>query len=183
MLGQRAQSVGRYPVEVGGDVRGEQDGERQVPQSAGHERQHLRGLRIASVDVVHGGEQRPVPGGGGEQTEHRHRQGQLPVGRAALPAQCAPQQLALLAGERGGPVEHRVDQTLQAGVRQGGLLGEPAAGEHCAATLGVPMGVAEKRRPARSGLSAQQQGTAGVGHAVEQAPDSPALVVPATQHG
>ncbi len=182
VLGQRPQSVRRYPVEVGGDVRGEQDGERQVPQSAGDERQHLRGLRVTSVDVVHGGEQRPLPGGGGEQPEHRHRQRQLPVGRAALPGQRAPQQLALLGGQGGGPVEHRVDQTLQAGVRQRGLLSEPRAGEHGAA-LGVPMGVADQRRPTRSGLSAQQQGTVGVGHAVEQAPDSPALVVPATQHG
>ncbi|MCF0096402.1 hypothetical protein B0E54_05267 [Micromonospora sp. MH99] len=172
----------RDAVDGGGDVRGEQDGRRQVPEPAGDERQHLRGLRVTPVDVVHCGEQRALPGGRGEQTEDGHRQGQPALGRAALAVQRPAQQVPARLGQGGGPVEHRIEQALQAGVRQRGLLGQPGPGENCA-VLRVPVGVGEQRRPARARLAVQQQSPAAAGHAVEQSPDGPALVVPAAQHG
>ncbi|GAB3933149.1 hypothetical protein GCM10027614_03550 [Micromonospora vulcania] len=82
-----------------------------------------------------------------------------------------------------GPVEHRIEQPLQAGVRQRRLLGQPGAGEHSAALGGVAVGVADQRAAARSRLAVQHQGAAAVGHAGQQVPDSSALVVPAAQYG
>ena len=155
---------GRRELVAGG---GEQcDPLRLEPAGCEGQRRGRRG--VEPVEVVHEDERRA---GLGQQPEHAGAE-QERLGRRALRHPERPlERRGLRPGQRGGPVEHRSEQLMQAGERQLGLRLR-AGGPQDTEPVGRGRGVREQRGLAHPGGTGEQERTAApVACPVEQRGD------------